>query len=257
MPLPGDSVTDTDLEQEPVVDDAADGDEYEGDDTDVTDSETPEDPFAPYGGPDEVKAAVDWYKRANDPEGALETFFALGRSMGLGVREIENLFYAQQGQQAPAQPEPQAPGPADDDVMTYADFKKYMAEMQEQVQQPIQQLQRQQQFERAQQTVQSTIQQLGIEDDATKAAVLQLGDRYLGDDLSPQNVANAVRRGHADFIALVQANADKYRKQKAAQAKSVPKAPKGGGPAGVEPEPEPRDIKEAIARARKKLMAQS
>lgn len=247
MSLPGEAVTDADLQPEDEDEVEEYGEEVEGEELGIEEDAAPADPFAEFGGTDSVKTAVAFHRHVQNADGALETFFQLGRSFGLGVREIEALFG---GSQAAAEDEPQ--GPADDDVMTYAEFKRAI---EQEVRLPLREQQMLQTRQAAQIAVHSTIKELGIEDDQTKAAILQLGDRYLdGSDLSPEVVANAVRRGHADFIALVQANADKYRAKKAAVARTIPKPVKGvGAPAG-QVEAEPKDVKEAIARARRRLL---
>jgi hypothetical protein len=86
--------------------------------------------------------------------------------------------------------------------------------------------------------------------------ILNMGDKYVGDDLSAENVANAVRKGHADFIALVDARAKEYVASKAKVAETVPGSPAGAGAAGEPPAAEPRDVAEAIKMARKALRGQ-
>lgn len=219
--------------------------------------ETVETPAAWYEGVDETEAktALDFHKHIQTEEGAMESFFQLGRAFGLGVKEIEALFTGTPVAQEPATPA--APVPADDDWMTYAQFKAAMEAQVGPITQTLAQQQQQAVEQAARGAVDATLKELGIADEATKAAILQIGDRYLGDDLSPHNVAAAVRKGHADFTALVESELKRRTQGKVETAARVPSAPAGGGAPASEPEAEPQSVKEAIARARSRLAAAS
>jgi hypothetical protein len=225
--------------------------EPEGEAYSATDSAAPADPYAEYGGADAVKAAVEYHKALQTEDGVWNTFFQTGRALGLGVREIEALFNSQGGEVAP---EPQ--GPADDDVMTYAEFKRML---EEQVLKPQQEQQRVQAEQVAHQTINSTIKELGVESQEIREAILQLGDRYLGNDISPANVAAAVKKGHADYLKLVEAERKKYLGEKREQQSTVPQAPRGGSlssAAAAPTEDEPKSVAEAIRRSRARRAAQ-
>ena len=78
-----------------------------------------------------------------------------------------------------------------------------------------------------------------------------LGDRYLGGCLDAQLRANAVRRGYEDLQAVSAAQAPKPA---AAPAKRVPRPTTGGSVGATQAQPEPKDVQEAIKRARKRLL---
>lgn len=253
--LPGESITEIEV---PVEETAPEGDGFDGDNESetaesfVSESETaesaPADPFAEFGGADSVRQAHQLRQALQTQDGVMRLFFEAGRSMGLGLNEMQQLF----GQaQQPAAAAPSAPQWEDDDVLTYGQVKQLL---QEQVLQPWQQSEAERAEAVARQTVTSVQKELGIEDQDTWAAVLQLGDRYLGDDLSPDNVAKAIRQGHDDFVKLVKGNAQKYVQRKAEVKKSVPKAPAGGSTPTSAPEAEPKTVEEAIKRARARLL---
>lgn len=211
-----------------------------------------EDPYHPYGGKEAVEKAVELHKTLQTEDGVWQMFFQAGRALGLGVREIEALFQQQQGA---TQEVEQANMPADDDVLTYAEFKRLMDE---QVLRPQQEQQRQQQEYIARQTIDSTMSELGVADNDIRMAVLQLGDRYLTDDISPQAVKTAVLKGHADYLKLVESERKKYMEDKKAKAASVPKVPAGspgGAGNGDDNQPPPKDVAEAIQRARARMRA--
>lgn len=214
-------------------------------------------PAAWYEGVDEAQAktALDFHQRVQTEEGAMQTFFELGRAFGFGVKEIESWFTGPGA--APAPQEPAKPEPAADDWMTYGQFKEMMAAQINPLAQSFQQQQQAAVEAQARAAVDATIRELGIADESTKAAILQLGDRYLGNDLSPSAVANAVRRGHADFTSLVESEMKRRTASKADVARNVPSAPSGSAAQAHEPEAEAQSVKEAIARARKRLLGQA
>lgn len=206
---------------------------------------TEADPWAAYGGKDAVDQAVRLHQAVQTEDGIFQLFFEAGQSLGLGLKEMQTLFG-----QGDAQPE--AEGPADDELVTWAQARELLHR---EVLQPMQAQQQAVAETVARQSVQSTISELGITDNETVAAVLQLGDRYLPPgSMDPREISAAVKRGHEDFVKLVQANAQKYVAGKAAARKSVPK-PLGGGASSAEApaEAEPKTVAEAIAAARKRL----
>ena len=227
---------------EPVVDAPVEGDVIEP---------VVEDPWAGLD-PAEARTAVEFHKNIQTEEGAMQSFFQLGRAFGFGVKEIEAWFSGAPNPTVPTAPAPAEPAP--DELMTYSQFKEMMDRQLTPIQQGIQQQQQAAVEAQARSAVDSTIKELGVSDDATKAAILQLGDRYLGDDLSPAAVAKAVRQGHADFVKLVEAEVGRRTTSKVEQAARVPSSPAGGGAPAAEPEAEAQSVKEAIARARKRLL---
>lgn len=254
MALPGEAVSEIVTEEapaeEPVLE--AEGQEYEdpqaGVESAVEDApaaDAPADPYADFGGRDAVERAIQLQKMTQSQDGIMRMMFAAAQSLGLPLSKVEQLFAADQAA-ADAQPEY-----ADDDLITYGQVKEML---QRDVLQPWQQTEAQRAEQTARSTVTSTRTELGIEDDGTWNAVLQLGDRYLGDDISPENVARAIKQGHADFVNLVKTNAQQYVEQKAAVKKAVPKAPSGGSTPAPAPDAEPKSVEEAIARARKRLL---
>lgn len=226
-----------------TIDTGDDG--QDGTETDTV--ETNDDPWAEYGGKDSVAQAHKIHQALQTQDGVMQLFFEAGQSMGLGLREIQALFG---GAQIPD--EVVDDGPADDELVTWAQAR---ALLQKEVLEPMAQQQQATAEAVARQAVQSTISDLGLTDQDTIAAVLQLGDRYLNpSDLSPKSVSDAVRKGHEDFAKLVTANAQKYVSAKVAVRKTVPKALGGGGASqGAAEEPEPKTVAEAIRNARKRM----
>jgi hypothetical protein len=208
-------------------------------------AETVADPYADFGGRESVEQAMALHKATQSQDGLMRLFFEAGRSQGLSYSQMEALF----GQAAPEAPA--TAQYADDDLLTYAQVKELM---QREVLEPMHQNQAQQAEAGARAVVNSQREALGVKDDATWNAVLQLGDRYLGDDLSPDAVRSAVQRGHADFINLVKSNATEYVTAKADARKTVPKAPSGGSMSTPAAEAEPKTVEEAIKRARQRLL---
>jgi DNA-binding transcriptional MerR regulator len=206
------------------------------------------DPFADYGGKDVVEQAYKIHQATQSEDGVIQLFIEAGQSLGLGLREIQELFEG--GSTEEAEPDEEYDP---DEPMTRAEFQ---AEMDRQAQAQWQG-QAQQIEQAARQTVAATAQELGLDlADPASQVILQMGDKYLGEDLSPANVAAAVRRGHADYQALVEKESQVYLAKKAKAAQTVPSAPAGSS-APTEPKPaEPRDIAEAIKIARKKFREQ-
>jgi hypothetical protein len=236
-----------DLPEGPLTDEIEDPStelSSEGEETSSEESSEPADPYADFGGRDTVEKAYQVHQALQTEDGVWNLFFQAGRSLGLGVREIEALF-----QQAGGEPEPE--GPADDEVMTFGQFKSLMDET---VVRPQQVRDQQMAEAMANQSINSTVAALGITDPDIREAVLQLGDKYLGDDISPAAVKAAVEKGHAAYLKLVQAERKQYTQEKRDQGVGVPKAPAGGTTsATTDFGAEPKDAKEAIRRARLRM----
>lgn len=203
-----------------------------------------EDPYAAHGGREVVERALALHQKVQTDEGVVQLFYEAGRAMGLTNPQIDKLFDAQTGGG-----EGEAEGPADDELITWGQAKELL---QREVIQPFAKQTQAQAETQARGAVDSTLKELGVTDNETAAAILQMGDKYLNGDLSPVNVAQAVKRGHEDFVKLVTKNAQGYVTKKAAVAKRVPKAPAGtsGGGTAADALPEPKSVKEAIRRAR-------
>jgi hypothetical protein len=204
------------------------------------------DPYADFGGRETVEKAHQLHQALQTEEGVWNVFFQAGRALGLGTREIEALFAESQG-------EPEPEGPADDDVMTFGQFKTLMDET---VTKPQQLREQQLAEDMARTAIDQAVEKLGITDPELREAVLQLGDRYLGDDISPAAVKVAVEKGFAAYQKLVAAEKAKYTQEKRDGAAGVPKAPAGAPATQVSDfGAEPKNAKEAIARGRARIAA--
>ena len=241
---PEDPVPGTEVEEPEVT-------EVEG--PEVTEVEDPEpepepvDPFADFGGRDAVEQAARLYKNVQTQDGIMRLFFEAGRALQIPLDRIEGVFGAQAAAAVAAQEA--EPEPADDDMITWGQVKQLL---QREVIQPFQQTEAQRTETAARSAVASARDELGIKDEKTWQAVLRMGDQYLGNDMSPENVRNAVRRGHADFVEALKSSQAHYKAQKVATKAAVPKAPSGGVVAPAEAE-EPKDLDEAFKRARARM----
>lgn len=207
--------------------------------------ESPADPYEEFGGRDTIEAAHRMYQAAQSEDGVIQLFLEAGRSLGLGLKEMETLFTSLTGSGGEEAEEPDP-----DEPLTVGQWQKFQQEQQQREAERQATAAR----EAARQVVQATVADLGLDpkDPATKV-VLQFGDQYLKDDLSPEAVAAAVRRGHADYLAAVEQHSKAYLEKKRGQAASVPSAPSGAA-APAEPAPaEPQNVAEAIKIARKRL----
>lgn len=261
MALPGEPITEIEDPTPDPVEGAVDDNEYDESDpagdsggTDGTEDpaapEAPADPYANYGGQQAVEQAIALHKATQSQDGLMRLMFEAGHALGLTYGQVEALFGQQSGSQQ-GNGAPQQPEFADDDVLTYGQVRELL---QREVLQPWQQTEAQRTEQSARAVVAASRTELGVEDDNTWNAVLQLGDRYLGDDMSPEAVRAAIKRGHDDFVALVKSNATQYVQGKAQAKKAVPKAPAGGSMPTPGPEAEPKSVEEAIKRARAKLL---
>lgn len=228
---------------EPVLETAVEGEPV------VTEPvvEAPEDPFHVFGGKETVEAAHRLYEASRTEDGVIQLFIEAGRSLGLGLKEIEALFT---GQSAAAEAEPvEEIDP--DEPLTIGAFQEMQRKQQEQAEAARQEAA----HAAAKEAVRTTVEALGLDpaDPATKV-ILQFGDNHLKGDLSPENVAAAVRQGHADYQAQVERDARAYLEKKVAQGAAVPKAP-AGTPAAEPALEEPKNTAEAIKLARKRLLA--
>lgn len=220
-------------------------------DPEVEGGETVEstDPYEAYGGKESIEQAVQLSKSLQTENGVWQMFFQAGRALGLRVRKIEALFQAQQaGGEGGAAPDQ----PSDDDVMTYGQFKQMMDET---VYKPAAEQAQAQAELIANQAINGTLNDLGVQSPEAREAILQLGDRYLGEDISPSACKAAVEKGHQDYLKLVAAERKRYVEEKRAQANGTVKVPTGSSvtAAPKEYDSEPKDVAEAIRRARQRV----
>lgn len=209
--------------------------------------EVNDDPFHTYGGKDTVEAATRLYEASRTEDGVIQLFIEAGRSLGLGLKEIEALFTGA-APAAEGEPEPEFDP---DEPLTYGAFQ----EMQRKQAEAAAAQQAAAAQATAKEAVRTTVEALGLDpaDPATKV-ILQFGDNHIKGDFSPENVAKAVRQGHADYLAQVERDAQAYLQKKAAQAAAVPQAP-AGTPAASPAPVEPMNTSEAIKLARQRMKA--
>jgi hypothetical protein len=204
--------------------------------------ETASDPYSEYGGRDTVAAAIKLHQATQSPDGVVQLFMEAGQALGLGVKDMERLF-------GEGTPEPPAP----EDLERPLSVKEFQEALAKQREEQVTQAQAQQRSI-AEAAVQKTTTELGLKaNDPTTKLVLEMGDKYLNGDLSPENITNAVKRGYADYQAMIVREAEAYLSRKQQQAASVPGAPSGASAPSAPPPKEPADIQEAIRMARKRM----
>lgn len=202
------------------------------------------DPYEEFGGRERIEAAHRLYEASSTEDGVIQLFLESGRSLGLGLKEMQALFESLGG--VGDVPEPPDP----DEPMTRGEWQAAMeAERQAQAAREAEA-----QTNAARATVQRalTALSLDVKDPATQA-ILTHGDKYLNGDLSEANVLNAIRRGQADYEVEIEKQARAYLAKKAAAQQNVPSAPAGAGPAAEPPAEEPKNVAEAIKAVRKRL----
>ena len=207
----------------------------------------PEDPFAAYGGKDTIEAAHRLYEATRSEDGVVDLFIEAGKSLGLSMKDLQALF----GNGAPAPEGEQGPEFDPDEPLTIGQFQELQRKQAEE------QAQREQARIRqvAESAVTSALKELDLDPASpTTRTILGLADPHVkGDYGNPEAVAAAVRTGYAEFQAQVQKEHERYLATKAQQAQQVPQAPAGGAPPSEAPEPEPKDVAEAIKRTRRSL----
>lgn len=207
-----------------------------------------EDPYATWGGKDTIEKAHKMWEAAQTEQGVVQLWLEAGRSLGLGLKQMEELFGTPGAASAEAEVEVEEEDP--DRLLTYREFQ----ELQAKDRQSAAEVQQAAAVETARTTIAETLTSVGVSaKDPTADLILKLADKHMADptDLSPETVANAVRRGHAEFVALVEAEQQKRIASKVAVAKTIPKAPGGAAAPSAAPESEPRDVAEAILRMRR------
>lgn len=202
-----------------------------------------------YGGLDAVREAVGLQQAMQTEEGVIDLFIEAGRALGLGVREMEQLFgEGRAGGGGEGEEEED-----DSRVLTLAEARRLL---EEEVRGPLHAERMAEQEQAARKTVASTLKELGVDDQRAMQAVLQFGDRYLPQQYTTDDVAAAVRRGYEDWVSLMEEQGQKYRQKKAGQKQGVPKKPAGTS-AGVPPYEPPKDLDEAFDRVRQKMLGRS
>lgn len=236
--------------------------ELEGVDPEVPEEPGSADPYEEFGGRQTIEAAHRMYQAAQTEDGVIQLFLEAGKQLGVGLDKIEALFTG-------ATPEPEGQGGSGGDAgydydqdpdrpLTLREWQEHQRQQAEQQRQQAQQAQVAQARQAATDAIQEAVKDLGftMEDKATKA-ILTLGNEYLeGKGIpDPKAAADAVRRGHADYLALIEQERQEYLSKKRQAGETVPKAPAGAAAPSSPPPAEPKDTAEAIRQAREKLRA--
>lgn len=206
-----------------------------------------EDPFAEFGGREEIEKARRLYEAASTEEGVIQLWIEAGRTLGLTVEQMQGLFGAQA--QEPDPEELERP-------VTVAELRELERQRQEQQSRVYYEQQQQAMRAQAGAAVHEAVKEIGLPgvDDPTAQIVLRLGDQYLDKrNPTPEAVRNAVRRGYADYQAEIQRQAQEYTRKKVTQAASVPGAPSGGQAPSTPPPAEPKNVEEAIQMFRERF----
>lgn len=149
---------------------------------------------------------------------------------------------------SPGEPaEPKDP----DEFLTRAEVEQRLAEMQDLASNQALQVR----VQAAAAAVDETRQALGVTSEDEWDMVRTFAQNHTTpDELDPSRLAEAVRKGHADYERALERAAKAYVEKKAAANSGVPQPIVGGGVAGGENAPEaPKNMDEARAAARKYL----
>lgn len=221
-----------------------------------------DDPFAEFGGIEQVRqyqAAVNaWGTEEGLTVAAVEAL----RGLGFETDVIESLFNWQE--EPPADPLADID---DDTPLTKADVQRLLVEQQRrfdqrvgQVEETFEEAQERQRFEQATHAAVGALQALGVNNDADKQGVITLAQAYIApDEWDPEVIANAVRRGHADWQSIVNARAEEYLRTKQGQRDSLPRNIGGvsTSPGEVgQPAARPKSLDDAIRAVREKMRAE-
>lgn len=199
----------------------------------------------------EAQAAVELTKRLQTDDGVIQMFIETGQALGLGFAQLEAMFKESDEATATAAAET---GPADDDVLTWAEAR---ALLQKEVLEPQQRAAEQAALASARSTIDATFTDLGVTDETDRQAILALGQSHIQDgDFDPEHVRAAVRKGYELLEVRKTAAKEAYLAEKLAAGEGVPtNTGAAGAPGGQEPPPAPKDMDEAKARARAQLRA--
>lgn len=207
---------------------------------------TVDDPFSAYGGKESVDRAYKMWEMSRTDDGVVQLFLEAGQSLGLGLDKMQAIFEGEAGLIDDA---PEAPDP--DEPLTRAEFAAAL----EAQQRAAQEATAAQLHEANAAAVKAEMSTLGLDpaDPATQI-ILNLGDRhYDRSSTNPQDAVIALRKGHADYAALVQRESAKYLETKVSTAATVPGAPSGSGAPPTETVPEPHNTLEAIQAVRRRM----
>lgn len=201
------------------------------------------DPFEEFGGRSDVEAAVRLWKASQTDQGVVDLFIEAGRSLGLSVQQMQTLFGG--GNQAEPEPEDL------DRPLTVAEFQEMQRKAQAQQAQQAQAAT----MEVARTAAAEELAALGLKAGSEEAQlVLTIGDKFLDKKhVTAEGVKNAIRRGHAEYQAQIDAKAKEYLLAKRQQAQGVPSSPAGAAAPSDGPASEPKDISEAIKLVRQRL----
>lgn len=213
------------------------------------------DPFAEYGGADSVKDAVALQRALATPEGVKALFMEAGRAQGLGDDKLDALFK----KEVAAGNDPIAELLADPDrQLTAKDVIQLLDSRETKLRADIAAEAGSQSHATAMSNaIDSAFTEFKVGED-DRSVVLALADKALGIDAAkatPQQAADAIRKGKEQFDKLVADKAEAYVKAKAEQRNTLPAPLTGGSTTGGTPLPEPTSLAEAKARVRESLKA--
>lgn len=209
---------------------------------------------AEWGGEDRITRALAIDQALDTTEGQEALVIEHLRARGFDNTQIEAFLHP-----APAPGTPGVESVEDllkdpERVLTAAEISRVLTSRDEQAQAR----QTQQQAQAAiLSTIESTMVELKVSDE-NRQTVLTLADRFLPTPGVVPNdskvVAEAIRRGQAEFDRQVQEAAKAYVENKGAAHGAVPSPLPAGGTGGGEPTPEPQNLQEASARARAAIL---
>lgn len=196
--------------------------------------------LAKWGDPTGVDQALAIQHALTTEEGITALFEKAGAALGVSADKLAALFGVEEVE------------PEDEDrPLTVREMKELMAK---EVTGPAAQREQAARDATASATVQSVLGELKVTDDAEVRAVLAAGQRYLEDgDFDPDHIKAAVRKGYADYERAAKARFVAYVGKKVQDAKDLPGSIGGNSPGG-ETLPEPKNVDEAMARARARLL---
>lgn len=214
-----------------------------------------------WGDPTSVDKALEIQRALATEDGLTQLFVEAGKALGVGVDKLQGLFAveAPAAPTAPAVEEEEDPDriltAAEARAMAQKEFDRLFGERQAQSQQQAEQ-------ERAVAAVRgaidSTLSDLKVDpkNEGVTRAVLALADSHLtspADQMNPEKVKAAIRKGYAEYQQQVEAAAKAYIESKAAQHEQLPSSIGGSNTAGSEGTPEPKNVAEGIIAARRRL----
>jgi len=218
----------------------------------------PVDPYADFGGREEVERRYQAVEAWGTEEGLTVAAVEALRGLGFEQDVIESLFNWEA-------PEPEyLPDIEDDAPLTKADVIRLAQQIADQrvgrVEESFEQAQERQQYEAATHAAVGALQALGVQDEKTKQGTLTLAQAYISpDEWDPQVIEQAVRRGHADWMSVVQASREEYLQGKVATRDSLPRNIGGHSQSPGEvtsPVAKPRSLDEAIRAVRDKARSE-